>query len=608
MARSIIADFEYSDWFTEWDWRHGDSRSITRWGSPNNYTATWVNNSNDVRLIYNPSQNVTVMVNRYRMRKFRAIMGFRAIVLNALWKWRHGDAVDYGVFDCRCHPYYKSAGYPDIDDCNAQYKDISTTTQWYGGGYCAQYGHDIWAAYASRFTADTSVGFGVFFDSMDITDYFQLCLLNNEDLWFELFQVTSSNNVFLGTSGNQEKPVLEAYFFFPIEMFPDGTGGQADVSNLLEIDAQPINLGAYQQGETGTPQRFWLKNFSASTINHVEVWDDYPEWTIPVADPGNAGSGAIAYISVFEAAVSQRWEVKMLSATTFEVKATAYMDNIESLHPSYDASPSWQGSTSSDWDSPDGSIRIPTAAWSGTPATDDLFVTYTRGNSTDTAWPADSNDQVEMCDDSGGSPSGDWRPIAAQRTVLTSGVTIDATSKTLTVKHIDTTKWTAGTRCFLANASTIDYGDINTVGGATSVTVDFDSATSNVYAAGAIFGTTLPFRGIPPTPWGRLNADSGASETYPDRIYIANPTTLGFSNGDNILVQQTQNPDTAEELIIDTMTSTYIKTTTNMVNDYTADDVVIEFGGTNDKPFWIRVVADVATEEELKEFRLNVIS
>jgi len=608
MARSIIADFEYSIWFSEWDWSHCEGRSITRWGSNNNYTNTSVYNSSDVRLIYTPSQNVTAMMNWYKMRRFRAAMGFRAIVLRALWKWRHGNSVDYGTFDCRCHPYYKNAGYPDINDWSGAYKDISTTTQWYGGGYYAQYGHDIWNTYAARFTADTSVAQYTFFEAMDITDYFSLCLLNNEDLWFEMFQVSNANSLFLGTSANQEKPQVEVYYFFPLEMFPEGNGGNPDVSTLLEIDAAPINLGAYQQGETGTPQRFWLKNFSGSVINHAEVWDDYPEWTAPVADSGNGGSGALAYISVYEACQSQRWEVKFSSGTAYEVKATAYLDNIESFHPSYDADPNWQGTTSGDWDDPDGNVTIPSAAWSGTPVSGDLFVFYTRGNTTDAAWPADSNDQVEMCDDASGSPSGDWRPINAQRTVLTSGVTIDATTKVLTVKNINTSKWTAGTRIFVATADQIDYGEINTVGGATSITVDFDSVSSNVYTAGAIVATTLPFRSVPVTPWMELSAASGVSETYPDRIYCTNPTGEGFQNGDLLLVQKFDDPDTSEELVVDTLTSTYIKTTTNMVNDYVAGDVVIAYGSGYDKPFWIRVVADIGTDEELKEFRLNVIS
>jgi hypothetical protein len=535
-------------------------------------------------------------------------MGWRAIVLSALWKYRHGNSVDYGVFDVRMHPYYKNAGYPDIDDCNAQYKDITATTQWYGGGYFAQYGHDIWSAYAAKANFDTSIAQYAFFDALDMTDYFAQCLLNNEDLWFELFQVTSSSLCFVGTTDNAEKPQIEVYYFFPLEMFPEGDGGNPDVTSLLELDANPINLGAYQQGETGTPQRFWLKNFSGSVIAHAEVWDDFPEWTTPVADSGNGGSGALGYVTVYEACASQRWEVKFSSSTAYEVKATAYLDNIESYHPSYDADASWQNTTATDWTDPGNNVTIPSAAWSGTPSAGDLFVFYTRGNSTDAAWPADSNDQVEMCDDASGSPSGDWRPINAQRTSITSGVTIDATTKVLTVRRIDTTKWVAGTPIFIADGGQIDYGEINTVGGATSITVDFASASSNVYTAGATVATTLPFRDIPVTPWMRLNADSGSSQTEKDRIYCSNPTGEGFSNGDLVVVQQVADPDVVEELIIDAMTSTYIKTTTDMVNDYSSGDVVIAYGSGYDEPFWIRVVAAAGTDEELKEFRLNVIS
>jgi hypothetical protein len=534
-------------------------------------------------------------------------MGFRALVLSAQWKIRKGGSTGTTVFDTRLHEFLPP--YPDIADCRYQYKDAGATLDWYLGGYAPQYGADI----SSQPIATASLDQGAvnqndfFLEYFEIRDYFARQLLNNRDLWMEVFQVTSSSVLWFGTSVYQERHSLDVYYLFPVEMYPEtAAGGDPDFSRLLNIDNEPINLGAFQQGQTGAAQRFYLKNFSRQTLPHLEVWDDYPEWSEPAADAGNSGTADLDYVEPFEACVSQRWEIKFLTATTYEVKATAYLDNIENLHPQYDAAPAWQGAVGSDWTSPDGSVKIPSAAWSGTAVADDLFVFYTRGNTTDNTWPADSNDQVEMCDDNAGSPSGDWRPINAQRTLATAGVTIDAAIKTITVKRIDTSKWPVGDEAYIANSSTIDKGTIKSVT-ATTVELEGLSITSNVYAAGAIVATTLPFRDLAAADWGELAAASGASETNPNRIYIDDAVTLGFSDGADVFIQSNANPEIYETKTIDTVYSNYILLTSDLANDYAIGDVCLEYG-SGEVPFWLRVVASPTTDEELKEFRLNVIA
>jgi hypothetical protein len=595
-------------WQTEWNSCEFGGRSITRWGSSNNYKTTPENSPASLTLAYNPSQGVDTHYVKLLMRRFRAVMGYRAIVLTAdLWFRQSDVSPTSGVKDVRVHSYIKP--YPDLDDCDYQYKDITATTTWYGGGYAAQYGFDITSNYIAKASCDTSTAFGSFYgEPFSITDYFQTQLLNNDDLHMEFFQITHSDVVFMGCpTYAAAEPTLNVFYFFPVEMFPTIEGGSTiDMTRLLNTDNEPINLGAYQKNQTGTAQKFWLKNFSGDTIAHIEVYDDYPEWSTPVADSGNGGSGALGYVTVYEACVSQRWEVKFSSSTAFEVKATAYLDNIESLHPSYDADSNWQGLTSADWDSPGGNVTIPSAAWSGTPSTGDLFVFYTRGNTTDTTWPADSNDQVEICGDSGGSPDGDWRPITGRRTESTASVTIDAASKTVSVKRIVTTDWPNGTEIFIANQDTIDKGQI-TGTTATSITIGSLSITNNTYASGAIVATTLPFRSLAPTPWAQLNADSGASETYPKRVYIEDADQQNFTGGQNVFLQNNSDPTITEEGQINSITSTYIELVSDMTNDYVAGDICVQVG-TGEAAFHMRVVADSATDEELKEFRLNVIA
>lgn len=605
MARSIIADTDYQTWLDEWDWRDWTARSTTRWGSGNNYDGGDTFESGDLRLTYNPGQGVDECAFHLMMRRFRAVMGFRALVLSARWRIKKGST-GTGIFDTRVHEFLKP--FPDIaGGCGVVYKDTSESLRWYLDGYCPQYGFDISTNPVAQASLDQgAVNQNDFFNEyFELRDYFARQLLNNEDLWLDVFQISSSSTLWFGTSALQERMSLDVYYLFPVEMYPEAAvGGVPDFSRLLNIDNEPISLGAYKQGETGTPQRFFLKNFSRQTLSHVEVWDDYPEWTVPAADADNGGSGALAYVEPFESCVSQRWEIKFTSATDFEIKATSYLDNIESLHPQYDADSDWEGDTSTDFTSPDGSIKIPAAAWSGTPSTDDLFVFYTRGNTTDNTWPADSNDQVEMCDDDAGTPSGDWRPITAQRTILTAGVTIDATTKTFTVKRIDTTKWPVGGEVQISNASTIDQGNIQSVT-ATTIVVENLSITNNVYAADDLVATTLPFRGLAAATWGELAAASGASETNPDRIYIDDALTLGFTDGQDIFIQSNATPTLYETKTIDTVYSNYILLTEDLANDYAVGDICLEYG-SGEAAFWLRVVASSTSDEELKEFRLNV--
>lgn len=607
--RQLYADFEYASWYATFDWKAIGGRSITKWGSPNNAALTASYRTSDVRLIYSPvSGEVRSMLAKIAMSSYRAVLGSRAIVLSAMWKmWRTNSGV--GTLSLRLHPMIEP--FPDLSDCTFVNKDATGPVYWYGSGYAPQWGQDVTSSPEAIQSLNTTPADPVLDVGLEIKDYFAQQLLENADLWFELFQNTSASSLMVGTSVASQRPKLDIRYLFPVEMYPaDAITGDIDLTRMLNVDNQPISLGALRQGQTGPAHKFFLKNFSRQLLDLVELWDDYPEWSTPAADAGNTGSGVLGYVTPYEGCVSQRWEVKFSSSSAFEVKATMYLDNIESLHPSYDADPDWQGSTAADFEDEDGNVIIPAAAWSGTPATNDLFVFYTKGNTTSNVWPADSNNQVEMAEDVAGAP-GTWRPINAQRTILTAGVTIDAATKTVSVKRIDTTKWPVGDPIFLwssANA-TLDAGTIKTVT-ATSIEIENLAVTSNVYAANDLVATTLSFTSLAAASWGQLSADCGVSETYKDRLYIAYPESCGFQDSDNVYVQDMNDNNQHEEVVvIDVVTgvSGYLDLAADLVGDYTEGSLVVVVGA-GEKAFHLRVVADPTSDEERKTFRLSVVS
>lgn len=605
MARHLDCNCAYAVWAAAWDWAHIGGRSVTKWGSNDNYSWSSVYNSSDNRLGYSPVAGVVdEMVARMELAKVRAVLGYRSIILSA--PFRLVQAGNPGTATCtmRCGKFLKP--YPDKDQVSYQYKDTGSTTPWYNSGYAPQWGHDIPSTPFATAFFDTSLAQYSYYNPLELKTYLQEQLLRGDDLWLNIWQQDTTTTIFISGPNHTFKPWdLDIYYMFPIEMFPT-ISGTIDMTRLLNVDNDPLDLGAYQRNQTGSGILFKLKNFSDATIKHIEVWDDHPQWSIPTPDAGNSGTADLAYPELYEACVSQRWEIKFTSSTAYEVKATAYLDNTESLHPTYDSDAAWEGAVGSDWDEPNGNLTIPTAAWSGTAVTDDLIVFYTRGQTTDNSWPADSNDQVEICGDSGGSPDGNWRPINGRRIETTASVTIDSTTKTVSVLHIDTTDWVAGTPCFIANGETIDEGEIN-ASTANSVTIDFSTATSNVYAAGSIVATTLPIRDLAASNWGQMSAESGAGQTYPNRVYIDNADVIFPSVGQTVFIQSVQDPDTSETGIIYATTPTYVQLNSDMVNDYEVGDFIGQVG-QGEASFWLRVVASGSTDEELKEFRLNVIS
>lgn len=138
------------------------------------------------------------------------------------------------------------------------------------------------------------------------------------------------------------------------------------------------------------------------------------------------------------------------------------------------------------------------------------------------------------------------------------------------------------------------------------------TANSNVYAAGAKVGTSLPIRGLAAAVWGKSTAAAGASQTPANRVYLVgpepdelDPASLGFAVSDEVYLQDVANAAVHETATIQTVTSTYIELDANLVNDYAASSPVIKLGSGEAK-FHMRVIASATTTEELKRARLNV--
>jgi len=603
MARRLDASFEYSAWFDTYDWVRIGGRSITAYGSPDNHDEGSQYKWEEIRYDWNPATGtVTSSLNHIALQRYRATLGYRALILSARLAFYRTTEDSLNVL----MELFELITHPDLDDCNMVYYDVSESAKWYLDGYAPQWGYDLQSVAAATAYADLSqpADHDVIFELKDL--FQRLLRSGNDDLWFHIIQRQTATEVFLKHSTATKRPRFTIDYIYPFELYPAKQDGSIDLSSLLTLDTSLIDLGAYERDETGTGIPFFVKSYHSQTHPHLEVWDDSPEWSDPAAGSGNGGTGDLAYVTLADLSVSQEYEIKFSNGTDFEVKATSYLDNVESLHSSYDADPNWQGTTAGDFTAPSGGLTLPSAAWSGTPNANDTFTVYVRGNTTLSTYPVDANRQVEMCGDNAGSPDGDWRPIRGQRTVSTGSVTIDAATKTVNVKRINTSEWDAGTPVFIADADNIDEGVVQSVT-ATSVTIESLAVTSNVYAAGAIVATTLPIRSLQASPWAQLTGESGAAQGQPNRLYIEDADEYGFQVDETIYVQSLETPGLSEEGVIQQITSSYIQLYANLGNDYEVGAWVVQ-EGTGEAKFWLRVVASATSDYERKPFRLNLIS
>jgi hypothetical protein len=410
------------------------------------------------------------------LSSLRGTMGQRPIVLTArLYFWYHS-----GI-----QPVFLSRmiNLPTWGDWTNRYRTLSTTIAWNDdddSAYMPFPGVDIpdaaganepnWERLDSKSGsgfADTTVP--TFFFS--ITEEFAARLLRSQDLNLIMYGTADAETRLKGpTLGMQYNPFLDIKWLYEIEFY-HCVGGEIDITQRVGNDIETgFYLGAVDRGETGTPIKYAIRNLSTEAKAIVELIDDHPEYTDPVQSSG-AGTGNLDFIEPTEPSVSQQYQIKILpGAATFEVVGLANGDYAISLHPTFDATGSWQGTVGTDWTAPVGGLHIPGEAWQAAGlAADDLFVSFVRGNTTDVTWPADSNEQAQMCGDSAGSPDGNWRKINGRRARTRASVTVDATTKMFPIQPCPPAEWEVGAEAFVFDddTETLQEGNVASAGVAT---------------------------------------------------------------------------------------------------------------------------------------------
>ena len=583
----------------------------------------------------------------------------------------------------------------DVGDSDNRYSDITGVVTWYGDAYFPYPDQDRVLDELDRtatqdWTANTRF-------ELAITSAVELALRNNQALRLFLGgYVTggaSSANINWKPPITSKRPLIRFHYFFPIEFFKDSGGNLDNSQPILDTEAAALYLGAVEHNQVSSAVRCHFRNLSAET-HHVEIFDDHPEYLEPIQRVGSTGK--LDYIDLSDASVSQRYTAVFYSATQFEVKAEAWRDNSTSLHPQITGDPTWRGDTSSTFTAPSGGLIIPAAFWQPGTANADEWEVSVRGNTTDTSWPWDANDQVEITEDNAGSPdTGKYRPICGRRELSQATVAVDAATKLVPTRYVKPADWPVGTQAFIMNADNIDEGTVNDVqeadigtpafsgtgtddltasgeyngssnrtfrveidaggtpgtfkwspdGGSSwtatgvvptgsaqllenGVYITIPTGTAHTladywdiavecwgveltgltpgahsYAAGAIVGTTLPIRSLGPAVHTTVSVASGASETFPARLYLEDTSDL--SAGDPMYVENVAG--TNETAVIDTggVYSTYVQMTAALTNDYAVGSFATK-EGTGQDSFWFRINSNGVTVEQLKRLRWNV--
>jgi hypothetical protein len=634
----------------------------------------------------------------------RAILGFDPILVSARLRWQEGWQST--STEQTLYVYRMTATGIDITSCTNKVKDASPSLEWGGTGwglYWPLAGVDyestaldstVLAAHGGSYHTGYLAQ-----NTLEIKDAVEWCL-RGRDSFFLFFRGSAQDGPHALSFESTHHPYIDLRWLYPVEMYPAKADGTIDMSASVigDSDGNSFYLGAVARGANGIWLKGFLKNLTSATLPYLELIDDHPEWENITQIAGS--SGGLDYVTLDEDSVSQKWSVKIVTGTTtFEVVGEAYGDNATAEHAAYDATPAWQGTVGVAWSAPSGGLNIPAEAWQGHLLSNgDEWQFVATGQTTDAAWPADSNEQIVMTYDDGLGAADDTesRIIAGRRTLTTATVTIDATSKWIPVRlGMVPANWTTGRRVAITDKTNINYGEIAdtqepeigtdvftgsglddlTLSGNYNHTADIDlrieidgtgtpdsfkysyddgstweattvaitgaaqdlghgilatfgattghtsadrwdaecltcaiqlsdlTADSTSYAADSLLTSGLCFFGIASTPNGVTNADSGVSESYPDRVYIASGASLGFLSGQKLRIADADDPEgTNEEIEIGSVTSTYIELNEDMVNDYPAGAFVAAVG-VGEQEFWHRVEASPTTDEELKQAR-----
>lgn len=594
-------------------------RSIAVDGHSTNYEGAGAQLDYDlISLAYN-STTRDRLVFRVDLSPVREAIGHTPVLVLAqlLFCSHPSGSPDVSGKYARIFPFQPSL-VPDISGTGSatnRYRDKSELITWEGDAYAPVPGKSVpaWDDYTDRIEMVETDPDGDQDIVWNVTADVRRALLAGTE-WYGMIVGETYNSAweFWGIGASPRWPWMRYWYLYQVEFFHAAADDQIDLTSMVDtgLEENLFYLGALERGETGTPIKGFLKNFGDRDLDLVEIFDDHPEWSDPIQTDGT-GTGSLDYVELASNAVSQKYEIRFTSGSAYEIRATAYRDNPDNLNPTYGGA-GWTGDTGSDFVAPDGGLELPSAAWGAGTLVNDVFEVYVKGNSSEASWPSDSGAMLQLARDDGGTPDdATWRPATGRRTKLTAGVTIDAATKTISVRHITAANWPAGTKIFIGDGTNLDEGVVQSAT-ATTITIESLAVTSNSYAAGAKVGTTLPVEGLTAAIWGTTTADAGASETPANRIYLhgpwpeyADPSTLGFLVGQEILIAAAGAGDVKEYATISFVGGTYIDLDAVLTEDYPSGAIVM-VRGSGEKPFWMRVVAPAGTTEELKQARLNI--
>lgn len=458
------------------------------------------------------------MLIQVQLASLRALLGQIPVIVSADLAIYHQGAGAAGSWGLKL---FRMLTTWDLGDVTARYRDLSALLTWYQDVYAPMWGQDVASVpdYDSGSIAVTDGNPAAGWYLFPVRDALSDALADNDDLRL-LFQ-NRGTTWFEAEYGllQSRYPHLRIWYLFPVEFYASTPDGAIDLATpISDAAGGSLYLGAVERGETGTPTKAWLRNYSPNTIN-AEVFDDHPEYDAPQQIAGT-GTGALDFIDLVSSAVSQRYTVVFYSATQYEVKAEAYRDNVLSLHPQINADASWRGAVSSTFTAPSGGLVIPPAAWRALGIlTGDSFEVKVAGNSTNTSWPADAGQQVEVArdDGSGNADSATWRPLAGRRERTRAAVTIDATSKFIPTRRVRPADWPTGTKAFIMDNASINEGQVASVSEAALGAVTFsgtgldDCTPSGNYAGNAsrTYRVEIDATGTPDT--FRWSNDSGST-------------------------------------------------------------------------------------------------
>lgn len=500
---------------------------------------------------YTPNNQHKYILMKILMRQVKAKLGQIPIIIQCnLVTTDQAYGSYYDSVLCRL---YRLITDWSLDDVTNRYRDKTNLITWTYDAWFPWWGADVEEEHVAEAMWYSSEDNIPQVNKIDAKAIIEKALRDNTDamLYLEGYSQFSDRDVYFKWRDNQPyNPYLEFTYIFPVEFYAPLESGDIDLlSPMDDTLGNEYFLGAVERGETGQAVKAWLRNYSGA-VQQIDVWDDYPEVTQPYQIAG-PGTGQLDYAEAGDPAVSQKYTVVFYSPTQYEVKAEAYREYPTSLHPQINGDGLWRGDINTDFFSPTGYLKIPAAGWQPGTATGDEITFNVRGNSTDTDWPADSNDQVQMTFDIAGNPdNANWRPITAQRTKSTLTVTIDAATKFFPCRYVDPARWPAGNKAFVMNETTIDEGIIQSaqqpsIGAAAFSGVGLDDLTEsgNFNGNGR---TTVRVRidgtGTPDTfewsydgggTWQQAGVPiTGAAQLLQAGVYVTFGATTGHTIGD----------------------------------------------------------------------------